>query len=471
MSEAKKANMSRSAGSLLGGMKGRDAASLFYEELPEELRPTDSDHALELALIWGDTIIEAAQFRSGAVNIGGGDGNHFRVYLESVDKHAIASVSKGQATLQAPPGGKIVVRKGGKNEEASSSVTLGLNDRARIQMGAVEMVARFIRPPAAEKTGFFESMDLYFTKVLSISVMVHVAILAMLLITPSSSDLLSEDLFKNQARFTKLLLQPPEEQPKKLDLSGVEEGAKAADDEGKFGKKEEQKKEADPSKAGAPRVDADKREEDRKKVASAGLLAGLGGPDDGAASNIFGPGGLGVGINNAMGGLQAGAGMGDAHGVGGLGGRGTGSGGGGTGLGLGGLGTKGGGRGRGGSGSIDLGGKGKGTVRIEPGTTTVVGGLDRDVIARVIKRHEAQIRNCYERELQKDPSLGGKVGVNFTIAGNGSVSQVAVLEDSVGGNGAVGRCISQRIRNWRFPEPKGGGTVMVNYPWVFRTAG
>jgi hypothetical protein len=48
---------------------------------------------------------------------------------------------------------------------------------------------------------------------------------------------------------------------------------------------------------------------------------------------VFGPGGLGTGINNSLGGLKGGAGAVDAHGVGGLGSRGTGSGGGGTGLG------------------------------------------------------------------------------------------------------------------------------------------
>ena len=39
-----------------------------------------------------------------------------------------------------------------------------------------------------------------------------------------------------------------------------------------------------------------KREEDRKKVMQSGLLAALNAPDD-AASNVLGPGGLGIGIN------------------------------------------------------------------------------------------------------------------------------------------------------------------------------
>ena len=144
-------------------------------------------------------------------------------------------------------------------------------------------------------------------------------------------------------------------------------------------------------------------------------------------------------------------------------------GGGGGGLGIGGLGTRGGGGGRGHG--ITLGGGGKRTTRIVPGRTTVVGGLDRSVIAEVIRRYQNQVRFCYERELQKNPSLEGRVAMQFTIDGTGRVSQAVVQEDTVGNNGAVGRCISQRIRRWRFPEPKGGGEVIVNYPWTFRAAG
>lgn len=471
MIEMKKAGKGDGKGTLLGGLKGRSAASLFYEDLPEEARPTSGNRALDVAMIWGDAIIEAGQYADGQVKVGAGEGNQFKVYLEGVDRHVLATVQGDSANLTAPAGGTIVVRRDGKDTTSGSTATIGLHDRARIKVGTVEFVVRFMKPAEKMKTGFIGGIDLYFTKVLSISVMVHVIILAMMMVTPLSNELLAEDLFKNANRFTKLILQAPEQKPKTLDLSGLQEGDKAKDDEGKFGKIEAKQEEADPSKKGAPTVDANKREEDRNKVLASGLLAGLAGADDGAASNVFGPGGLGTGINNALGGLQGGAGAGDAHGVGGLGARGTGPGGGGAGLGLGGLGTKGGGRGRGGHGSIDLGGRGKATTRIVPGTTTVVGGLSKEVIGNVIRRHWNEIKYCYEKELQKDPNLQGKVAVMFTIDGSGMVSDASVTEDSVGSTGAVSQCMTQRIRRWKFPEPKGGGNVVVTYPWLFRAAG
>ena len=282
---------------------------------------------------------------------------------------------------------------------------------------------------------------------------------------------LSDDLFKNAAKYQKIVIAPPSPEVKKkvLDLSGVKEGAKAQKEEGKFGKKEAKKQDADPSKKGAPVVDPNKREEDRMKVAKSGMLGALAKLGDQATSNVLGPGGMGTGMNNALGGLKGGAGMGDAHGVGGLGSRGTGVGGGGNGLGLGGLGTKGSGHGKGGYGQLDLGGKGKDTVRVVPGKTTVVGSLSREEIERVIKRHENEILFCYKSELNKDPNLYGKVAVNFTIDGAGAISDAQVAQTTMN-NSNVEQCMLSRIRRWKFPEPKGGGVVVVTYPWILRSA-
>ncbi len=449
----------RSSGLYLGGLKGRSAASaLFYEELPEDIRPTSDSRALVVSLVWGDAILETRQFKDGQITIGGDDGSDFKVYLEEEGRHVIAKIQGNSAEFNAPRGGEITVRRKDGREEKGTSLRIDLDDVARIQLGTVEMVARFVRPAKATKSGFFRGIDLYFTKLLSIAVMIHVALLAALLITPLGEGQLSDDLFAKQSRWAKSLLEEHQEAKPKLDLSKAKE---EKIEEPEFGVKPEKTTD----RSDKTTVDASKRESDLKKVRSSGLLAGMGGE---ASSHLFGGGGLGTSINNALGGLQAGSGVSDAHGVGGLGTRGMGVGGGGGGLGIGGLGTKGGGGGRGHG--ITLGGGTKRTTQIIPGRTTVVGGLDRSVIAEVIRRYQNQIRFCYERELQKDPSLGGRVAAEFTIDPTGRVSNVRILEDSVGAGGAVGRCISQRIRTWRFPEPKGGGEVIVNYPWTFRAA-
>jgi hypothetical protein len=38
-------------------------------------------------------------------------------------------------------------------------------------------------------------------------------------------------------------------------------------------------------------------------------------------------------------------------------------------------------------------------------------------------------------------------------------------------NAKVETCIAQAVRRWLFPKPKGGGIVIVSYPFVLRSAG
>ena len=132
-----------------------------------------------------------------------------------------------------------------------------------------------------------------------------------MLLTPHTETRSADDVLQgSQQRVAKFLIKPEKKvEVKKLQLSGVEEGAKAKDEEGKFGKEEAKKEEAEPSKPGTPVVDKSKKEKDRQVVGKVGLLGALKGLK-GGASDVFGPGGLGTGINNALGGLKGGA----AHG-------------------------------------------------------------------------------------------------------------------------------------------------------------
>ena len=93
------------------------------------------------------------------------------------------------------------------------------------------------------------------------------------------------------------------------------------------------------------------------------------------------------------------------------------------------------------------------------------GSLSREEIARVIDAHLGEINHCYERALNEDPALRGKLVLEWTIQLNGSVSQVRQKLSSMS-NPSVAACIMDRIQKWRFPSPS-GGVVVVSYPFVF----
>lgn len=93
-------------------------------------------------------------------------------------------------------------------------------------------------------------------------------------------------------------------------------------------------------------------------------------------------------------------------------------------------------------------------------------GLDREFIQRTVRKHRKEVKYCYEQELIKNHKLAGKLTVSFTIAANGNVA-AAVPTGSTLGNAAIGRCVAGKVRHWSFPSIKGGGIVVVKYPFVF----
>lgn len=181
--------------------------------------------------------------------------------------------------------------------------------------------------------------------------------------------------------------------------------------------------------------------------------------------------------SNVTGGIPQGAvavaglaNVGKGSGLGAVGvGTGTGTGGGGTHK-IGGVGTI----GAGGAssyrtyGALTPGSVGTGNVATIDEETDVDGGLDREVISQYIGTQIGHIRYCYERQLSAKPDLYGKIKVQFTIGSTGSVVQSKIgsstLQDAV-----VEGCILKRVAGWVFPIPKGGATVLVSYPFLFKS--
>lgn len=103
-------------------------------------------------------------------------------------------------------------------------------------------------------------------------------------------------------------------------------------------------------------------------------------------------------------------------------------------------------------------------LSVSAGTPSVMGSGSSDPIEKVVHSNLEDIDDCYEAALRGNSSLSGKVVVKFTISPTGSVAS-AVIGQSTAGDAGVERCITKAIRTWSFPEPRGGGIVMVNYPF------
>ena len=117
-----------------------------------------------------------------------------------------------------------------------------------------------------------------------------------------------------------------------------------------------------------------------------------------------------------------------------------------------------------GAGATGFGGPGSGAV--QSGQPSVRGALDKEIIRRIVRKHiQPRVQDCYKRELQRSPNLRGRVVVQFTIDPTGVVAS-AVIQSSNLSNPAAESCIVSAVRRARFPKPRGGGIVIVSYPFV-----
>jgi TonB family protein len=118
-----------------------------------------------------------------------------------------------------------------------------------------------------------------------------------------------------------------------------------------------------------------------------------------------------------------------------------------------------GGSGSGGAGSA-RGGEGRSAQATGGGETRT----DASLLA-VVRKYAPGIQFCYDNELEKNPSLGGKLIVAITVAASGQVTDATVVKDTLR-SAALTACALAQIEAWKFP-PIDSGEVTFQAPFVF----
>ena len=321
--------------------------------------------------------------------------------------------------------------------------------------------------------------DRELSKWVATSAVTHGVMLLLAFTMPDAAGALELDGYAAKDRFVQLALTDMQEEPEPV-VPGWDggdeapEAAKHAGEEGKAGDRDASEARKRLAIKG-PAVNEDleiARARDKEIAMNAGIARQI--------STLWASADRSIGSDavHAMGNLD-GDEPGDARGFFGLGIRGGKPGGGGhnlKGIGIGSIDTSGlsGVNGScrgfrcGGEGRPDLGDKGSRAPKAEvvPQRPHLTGGLDREIVQRVVRQHRQELKACYEAELQKNRKLGGELVVKFTISGDGNVI-AAVGDGGSLGSKPVERCVTNRIRRWVFPRQDGMGLVVVRYPFRF----
>jgi len=458
---------------------------------------TPANWAFEVRKMWGETVLDVKYYNADSKQVLVGEGEKAEFFVPAdmlpaadfpiarvVGNDIMLSFNTSATGSLAMPDGTVTgldeLARGSKvsrDPEFGDCKTFTLPEGAvaTLMFGHVGFRVRYTSQPAGYLTKATDRIDYTFLNTILLVLFVYAAMVATFHLRPKSVETSEEELYKVPDRYVQFILTRPK--PQKKDLAFLEK-LKSDIDDGKANSAERYKgKEGKMGLKGRP--DTGKRSavkaikpDDKEIVGNRGLLAVLGAGGPQGLSTVMGGTGLGGEMEGAIGNMF-GSQIGNSGGFGGLGLKGTGSGGGGMGntIGVGRLGTR--GRGGGkfgyGTGVARIRRRGERNVNISVGRPIIMGSLSMEIIRRVIRSHRDQIKYCYSKELTRAPNLRGKVAVKFTISPKGYVTQATVSQTTLR-NAAVERCITQKIRTWKFPEPKGGGIVIVNYPFILQSS-
>ena len=82
---------------------------------------------------------------------------------------------------------------------------------------------------------------------------------------------------------------------------------------------------------------------------------------------------------------------------------------------------------------------------------------DSVAISAVVKQNQGRVRSCYERELKRDPTLGGRVDFKFVITPQGNTTEVKITASKIK-NPFVMECMRGVIGSMQFGPYEGDET-------------
>jgi hypothetical protein len=464
---------------------------------------------LRIGVVQGGRIIEERIIRKReTISIGHSERNHFVIPAPSLPSRFDLFELHGGSyflTFTDEMDGRVSVPSGladfaslkssgkAKKKGAFWQVELTEESRGKVVIGDSTLLFQFVTPPpiqprpqlpAAARGGWVKSIDWPFVAIVMVSFILQFGFVIWL----ENRDWPLVEGWQNVPdRFASLLVDevPTEEDIDRLrrELDGTEE----VTDDGEEQAEEDDSAENQPtkSKSSTPSVSPEERAaraaeaarqaaerrarvtEAMSRVAMAKIIGSMGGESGGVVADVLRGGDVSGDMDDVMNqvkgvGVARGGDSGVLRKVSGGSGDGAGSAADISNL-----------RAKGGDKAVKtegMGGERQVQAKMKRGSVAATGGsgtLSGDAVRATVGRALGGIKACYERALRRNPTLGGRVTIRFTVGGGGRVVSASAANNSI--SPEVGSCIVGRFQAMRFPPPE-GGNVTFSYPFFFQPA-
>ena len=459
-----------------------------------QVTPPSGPKVLRIGLIQGGKIVEERIVRRReTVSVGTSEKNHFIVHASELptkfdifqlvgNDYVLNFTDKmtGRVALAGGVQELDKLRQSGGARNAGSHFQVKLNDssRGKVVIGNTTLLFQFVVPPpvqprpqlpAAARGGFVAGIDWLFT---AITVFSYMFLFGFIVYLESSDWPIQQGIAEipEEYRFIFDELPPPPEEPEEEEIVEEEATEEVAEEEAA---PTPTKTRPGPRDSGQPSNDnssesnaeATARIQEEARATAENLLLGALG-EGGALADVLAGGAV---TSNAADVLADAAGTTVANSQAGTLRERSGGGGSGQGGDLGSL------RRAGGDGTTRARGEGGRIVervvrgRVNFGDGGDIGGsgyFDANEVARMIRGRQSAFRRCYETSLRNNPSLAGRVAVQFTIQPRGNVSGARATENTTG-DAALASCVVRVLSSLRWREGPEGGSVTFSYPFIF----
>lgn len=106
--------------------------------------------------------------------------------------------------------------------------------------------------------------------------------------------------------------------------------------------------------------------------------------------------------------------------------------------------------------------------------------LTKEAVKDVFRQNVGNFRSCYQKTLEQNPDVSGKILFKFIVNQEGNVQDIAVLETGPSlrdaqmelHNPEMEDCLRENLKNMNFPKfqtSNSDGNISLTYPMVFRT--
>lgn len=89
--------------------------------------------------------------------------------------------------------------------------------------------------------------------------------------------------------------------------------------------------------------------------------------------------------------------------------------------------------------------------------------LTADVFEETVQDKSGDVTDCYAKAKETRPDLAGKLSLDFTIGGDGSVTDVKTDPGSTINDADLNACVLEKTKSWKFPRTRDGNPMTLPF--------